>query len=109
MTIPIIDAHHHVWRGADQPWLHGPTVPRIFGEYDAIKRDYPMAEFLDDIAGSNVAGSIYVQTNWSPDRAAEEVEWVQSIADETGWPHSIVGFADQMSDGVESGLASHAQ
>lgn len=109
MAIPIIDAHHHVWRRADQPWLQGPTVPRIFGEYDAIKRDYPMSEFLDDIAGSNVVGSVYVQTNWSPDRAVEEVEWVQSIADDTGWPHAIVGFADLMSEGVEPVLAAHAR
>ena len=109
MTIPIIDAHHHVWRSADQPWLQGPTVPRIFGEYDPIKRDYPMSEFLDDISGSNVVGSVYVQTNWSPDRAVEEVEWVQSIADETGWPQAIVGFADLMSEGVEPVLAAHAK
>ena len=109
MTIPIIDAHHHVWRSADQPWLQGPTVPRIFGEYDPIKRDYPMSEFLEDISGSNVVGSVYVQTNWSPDRAVEEVEWVQSIADETGWPQAIVGFADLMSEGVEPVLAAHAR
>ena len=109
MTIPIIDAHHHVWRRADQPWLQGPTVPRIFGEYDPIKRDYPMSEFLEDISGSNVVGSVYVQTNWSPDRAVEEVEWVQSIADETGWPQAIVGFADLMSEGVEPVLAAHAK
>ena len=24
----IIDAHHHIWRQADQPWLNGPMVPR---------------------------------------------------------------------------------
>lgn len=109
MTIPIIDAHHHVWRRADQPWLQGPTRPRIFGEYDAIKRDYPMSEFLDDISGSDVVASVYVQTNWAPDRAAEEVEWVQSIADGTGWPHAIVGFADLMSEGVETVLSAHAR
>jgi predicted TIM-barrel fold metal-dependent hydrolase len=26
-----VDAHLHVWRLADLPWLHGPVVPRIFG------------------------------------------------------------------------------
>jgi len=60
MTRPIIDAHHHIWRRADKPWLQGATVPRIFGEYDAIKRDYPMSEFLSDLQGSNVAKSVYV-------------------------------------------------
>jgi predicted TIM-barrel fold metal-dependent hydrolase len=37
---------------------------------------------------------VYVQTNWSPERNVEEVEWVQSVADADGWPHAIVGFAD---------------
>lgn len=109
MTIPIVDAHHHIWRREDQPWLQGPTVPRIFGEYDAIKRDYPMSEFLSDVSGSNVVGSVYVQTNWAKERAVEEVEWVQSVADRTGWPHAIVGFADLQAEGVDEVLQRQAK
>ncbi|MBB4301378.1 putative TIM-barrel fold metal-dependent hydrolase [Rhodobium orientis] len=109
MTLPIVDAHHHVWRLADQPWLQGPSVPRIFGEYDPIKRDYPMAEYLGDIEGSNVVKSVYVQTNWARERAVEEVEWVQSIADETGWPHGIVGFVDFFADTAFETLQQHAR
>ncbi len=92
--LEIVDAHHHIWRQADQPWLSGPTVPRIFGPYDPIKRDYPVAEYLDDIRDTGVVASVYVQTNWDPARGVEEVEWVQGIADAHGWPHAIVGFAD---------------
>jgi predicted TIM-barrel fold metal-dependent hydrolase len=55
---PIIDAHHHIWRQADQPWLQGPTVPRIFGAYDALKRDYPVEEFLSDLDGTGVVKSV---------------------------------------------------
>ena len=54
----IIDAHHHIWRQADLPWLLGPTQPRIFGAYDAIKRDYPIEEFLGDVAGTGVERSV---------------------------------------------------
>jgi predicted TIM-barrel fold metal-dependent hydrolase len=90
----IIDAHHHIWRQADLPWLQGPTVPRIFGPYDAIKRDYLIDEYLRDLAGTNVAKSIYVQANWPRDKALDEVAWVQSVADASGWPHAIVGFVD---------------
>ena len=25
----IVDAHHHIWRQADLPWLMGPLQPRI--------------------------------------------------------------------------------
>lgn len=90
----IIDAHHHIWRQADLPWLLGPTQPRIFGAYDAIKRDYPIEEYLDDIAGSGVEKSVYVQANWAPNWAEDEVAWVQETAGRTGWPHAIVGYCD---------------
>ena len=89
----VIDSHFHIWRQQDLPWLVGPMVPRIFGPYEPIKRDYPIEEFLADQRGSGVEKAIYVQTNWAKDRFEEEVAWVQKTADETGWPHAIVGFA----------------
>ena len=54
----IIDAHHHIWRQADLPWLLGPEQPRIFGPYKAIMRDYLIEEFLEDIKGSGIAKSL---------------------------------------------------
>jgi predicted TIM-barrel fold metal-dependent hydrolase len=93
MTV-IIDAHHHIWRQADLPWLLGPMQPRIFGPYEPIRRDYPITEYLTDLAGTGVENSVYVQVNWAPDRFEDEVAFVQQVADETGWPHAIVGFAD---------------
>lgn len=92
--LDVVDAHHHIWRQADQPWLNGPMVPRIFGAYEPIRRDYPITEYLEDVRNTGVVASVYVQTNWDPSRSVEEVEWVQSIADRHGWPHAIVGFAD---------------
>jgi predicted TIM-barrel fold metal-dependent hydrolase len=92
--LDLIDAHHHIWRQADQPWLNGPMVPRIFGPYDAIRRDYPISEYLADIKDNGVVASVYVQTNWEPARNIEEVAWVQAIADAHGFPHAITGFAD---------------
>jgi predicted TIM-barrel fold metal-dependent hydrolase len=102
--IPVIDAHHHIWRQADLPWLAGPMVPRIFGPYEQIRRDYPIEEFLADIADTGVEKSVYVQANWAPERAEDEVAWVQKTADETGWPHAIVGYADLLADDVRPAL-----
>jgi hypothetical protein len=65
----IVDAHHHIWRQADMPWLSGPMLPRIFGPYAAIRRDYLIDEFLEDLAGTGVVKSVYVQANWPPLRA----------------------------------------
>jgi len=106
---PIIDAHHHIWRQADLPWLQGPTVPRIFGPYEGIKRDYPIDEYLQDIAGTGVVKSIYVQANWPGDKALDEVAWVQSVADASGWPHGIVGFVDFLDDGAPDLMRAQAR
>ena len=103
-AIPIVDAHHHVWRQADLPWLAGPMQPRIFGPYDAIRRDYLIDEYLDDIAGAGVTRSVYVQANWAPERFEDEVAWVQRVAGESGWPHAIVGYADLLAGDVRPRL-----
>ena len=100
----IIDAHHHIWRQADQPWLNGPVVPRIFGNYESIRRDYPIGEYLDDIKNSGVVASVYVQTNWANSRFEDEAAWVQQTANENGWPHAIVAFADFSVDDVRPQL-----
>lgn len=92
----IIDGHHHIWRRKDLPWLEGPMLPRIFGPYEAIRRDYPISEYLADIAKSGVTRSVYVQANWAKEHFEDEVKWVQQTGDETGWPNAIVGYADLM-------------
>lgn len=90
----MIDAHHHIWLQKDLPWLLGPEQPRIFGPYEAIRRDYPIDEYLADLKGTGITKSVYVQANWAPNWFADEVAWVQSVADRHGWPHGIVGYAD---------------
>jgi predicted TIM-barrel fold metal-dependent hydrolase len=93
-TIPTIDAHHHIWRLKDLAWLSGPQVPRIFGPYESICRDYSIDEFRADTAGCDVVKSVYVQTNWPAGQSYDEAKWVQSVSDATGWPHANVAHAD---------------
>ena len=90
----MIDAHFHIWRQADMPWLNGPMVPRIFGPYQPLCRDYPIAEYLRDIDGQGITGAVFVQANRAPEEAEAEVAWVEGIANATGWPQAITGFAD---------------
>ncbi|HEY8267509.1 MAG TPA: amidohydrolase family protein [Xanthobacteraceae bacterium] len=94
----IIDAHHHVWRQADLPWLSGPMVPRIFGPYEPLRRDYLIGEYLADAKPNSVTRSVYVQANWPAARALDEIAWVQSVADASGWPHGIVGYVDLLAE-----------
>jgi L-fuconolactonase len=90
----IIDSHFHIWRQKDQPWLVGPMVPRIFGPYEAIRRDYPIEEFLADQKGAGVEKAVYVQTNWAKEDFEKEVAFLTDTAERTSWPHAIVGYCD---------------
>jgi predicted TIM-barrel fold metal-dependent hydrolase len=90
----IVDAHHHIWRRQDLPWLSGAMVPRIFGPYEPIRRDYPAEEYIAEARGCGIRQSVYVQTNWPLDRSLEEVRWVQAVHESTGWPSAVIGSAD---------------
>ncbi|MEM1275025.1 MAG: amidohydrolase family protein [Pseudomonadota bacterium] len=100
----MIDAHHHIWLQKDLPWLLGPERPRIFGPYASIKRDYLIDEYLRDLSGTGVEKSIYVQANWAPNWAEDEIAWVEGVADQTGWPHAIVGYLDFTKGDVQKKL-----
>jgi len=98
----IVDAHHHVWRRADLPWLSGPMVPRIFGRYEPLRRDYPIQEYVRDAVSAGIGASVYVQPNWPMDRVLDEVRWIARLRAETGWPMAVVACADLFAeDAVE--------
>ncbi|MEV5503392.1 amidohydrolase family protein [Nonomuraea fuscirosea] len=104
----IVDAHHHIWRAADLPWLQGEMVPRIFGPYEPIRRDYPIAEYLAEAAPCGITSSVYVQTNWPLGRALDEVAWLRDVHAETGWPTAVVGSADLFDAGAADVLRRQA-
>jgi predicted TIM-barrel fold metal-dependent hydrolase len=105
----IIDAHHHFWQMKNLPWLMGEPVPRIFGEYSSIRRDYPIEEYLADIRTRGVGKTVYVQVNWIPDQEVDETRWVQSVANEFGRPNAIVGYANLAKPDVEETLVAHLE
>ena len=92
--IDIVDAHHHVWRRSDLPWLDGPMLPRIFGPYEPIRRDYLVPEYRAEAAPAGITDAVYVQANWPLERSVDEVRWLAEVAAEHGWPTAIVGSAD---------------
>ncbi|MFC4006915.1 amidohydrolase family protein [Nonomuraea purpurea] len=96
----IVDSHHHIWRAADLPWLQGEMVPRIFGPYEPIRRDYPAAEYVAEATACGITSAVYVQANWPLDRCVEEVRWLREVHAETGWPTAVVGCADLFDEGA---------
>lgn len=102
----IIDAHHHIWRLSDLDWLKGPTQPRIFGNYDKIRRDYLIDEFIADASSQNVVGSVYIQVNWPISGELAEVAWVTDVANVSKWPIAIIAYVNFSSENCERTLKS---
>ncbi|WP_376984401.1 amidohydrolase family protein [Bosea sp. R86505] len=105
----IVDSHFHIWHQADLPWLVGPMQPRIFGPYEPIRRDYPVAEYLADCRSCGVIEAVYVQANWAPARHLDEVAFVSRASDESGFPIAIVAYADMLAEDVRPQLDALAQ
>ena len=82
----LVDAHFHIWRQADLPWLLGPMQPRIFGPYEPIRRDYPVEEYLADCRAEGITEAVYVQANWAPARALDEVRVRSGVRPPRGLP-----------------------
>lgn len=105
----MIDAHFHIWRQADLPWLVGPMLPRIFGPYEAIRRDYPVEEYLAAARPAGITGAVYVQANWPVDRFVEEAAFVAEASERSGFPIAIVAYADMLAGDVRPQLDALAR
>ncbi len=108
-TGPVIDTHHHIWRRADIPWLTDPPIPRMYGEYFGLRRDYPIEEFLQDATEQGVVKSVHVTANWGVNRALDETRWLQSVADKHGFPHGIVCEANFTDPDLDAKLKAQTQ
>jgi predicted TIM-barrel fold metal-dependent hydrolase len=104
----MVDAHHHIWRKADLPWLAGAVVPRIFGPYEPIQRDYLAGEYMAEAQGCGISAAVYVQANWPLDRSLDEVRWLRDVHAETGWPTAVIGSADLFDAGAAEVLRGQA-
>ena len=92
-TLPIVDAHHHVWDLAlkAHPWLAGaPLASFRYGDYSALRRSYLPADYRRDTARFNVVKTVYVEAEWDRRDPIGETRWVHDIAAREGLPHAMV-------------------
>lgn len=101
---PIIDTHHHIWLRKDVVWLKDPPIPRMFGDYFGIRRDYPVEEWMSDIVPEGATKSVHVSAMWGSGKELDETRWLQSVADRHGFPHGIVCNADLAKPEIEAQL-----
>lgn len=106
---PAIDTHHHIWLRKDVAWLADPPIPRMFGDYFGIRRDYPVEEWINDIVPQGVSKSVHVTAMWGPGRALDETRWLQATADKHGFPHGIVCNVDLADANAEAVLKAQKQ
>src|SRR6185369_15123124 len=106
---PVIDTHHHIWLRKGVSWLADPPIPRMFGDYFGIRRDYPVEEWANDIVPAGVTKSVHETAMWGPGRALDESKWLQATADKHGFPHGIVCNVDLAAPDAEEALKAQKQ
>jgi predicted TIM-barrel fold metal-dependent hydrolase len=112
MPLPIIDPHHHLWdlEHNRYPWLQTrPLAPRLEGDIEPIAKTYGIEDYLADVQNQSVVKSVHVECGWDPDDPVGETAWLQSVADQYGFPHGIVARAELDAPDIEKILAWQAQ
>jgi predicted TIM-barrel fold metal-dependent hydrolase len=95
-SLPIVDAHHHVWDLSlkAHPWLTGePLASFRYGDYREIRRPYLAADYRRDTARFNVVKTVYVEAEWDPGDPIGETRWVHETAARETLPHAMVAQA----------------
>lgn len=107
----IIDAHHHFWNVEDNylPWLADKPVSFRYGDYSAIRRNYLPDEYVEDAGNFQIAGSVFIETEWDPTDPIGEVDWVRSIRNQSKLPSVMVAQAWLDRDDVDAVLESHGR
>ncbi len=108
----FVDAHIHLWdlKQLRYPWLTSPfSNDGPNGSVESIARDYGVADYLRDAAGYPVMKTVHIDAGAHPNDALSETRWLQSLADQGGFPHAIVAFAPLNDPNVETLLAAHAE
>ncbi|MGD0019098.1 MAG: amidohydrolase family protein [Candidatus Limnocylindrales bacterium] len=107
-----VDAHVHLWDLSlnSHGWLSDPDVlpsqEAYLGPYEAIKRDYVVADLMRDFTPLGLRKVVHVQADWDGD-PVDETRWLQGLADDGGFPQAIVAFADLRGPAVASVLDRH--
>jgi predicted TIM-barrel fold metal-dependent hydrolase len=111
--IPFVDAHIHFYdlRNPDlhYAWLQPDWSDPDFGDFDSLKTlRYDTEPYLAEVRFSNVSKVVHVQAAIGIDDPLKETEWLQEVADRTGFPTAIVAHCDLADPFVESQLERHA-
>jgi predicted TIM-barrel fold metal-dependent hydrolase len=113
-SIPFIETHHHLWelQRFHYDWLTDPGWAghnALLGDYKMIRVDWGIERLLKEFYGQNVIKSVHVEAAYAGSDPVEETAWLQSLADEYGFPHALVVMCDIEQDDAEEQLERHLQ
>jgi predicted TIM-barrel fold metal-dependent hydrolase len=106
-TGPIIDTHMHLWDLANgYAWLSkvDPNMVHLFGDYNKLRRNFLVPDYLALTRGWNIVKSVHVQAFGFPGRPVAETDWLQAQANRYGFPHGIIAYADLSAPDVDATL-----
>src|SRR5581483_3491191 len=94
-------------------WLHPEepvpdAVTSLLGDVAPLRRSYRLDDYLADALPANVVKSVHVEVERHDDPLAE-TRWLQSLADEHGFPHGIVAYAPLEDPAVGELLQEHVR
>ena len=81
-ALPIVDAHHHLWDlGAGRyPTKQDQYDENFFlGDYRKICRDYMPTDYVGDLEGFRVIGSVHIQAGRATEEQVAETEWLETM------------------------------
>jgi predicted TIM-barrel fold metal-dependent hydrolase len=109
----LVDAHHHLWDldHHEHDWLMGdgwPCMTDLLGDYSALRRSYLIGEMARIFRNSNVVKSVHIQVDWVGD-PVDETRWLQTVADQNGFPQAIVAFTDLTQRWAQAELERHCE
>jgi predicted TIM-barrel fold metal-dependent hydrolase len=112
--LPIVDAHHHLWRLSGgplyYPWLQDAQPHDFFlGDYASLKRDYLPPDYRRDAAGHQVVKTVHVEAECRRDQQVAETQWLTDIHARYGMPNAIVAHAWFHTDDAEDILAQQSE
>ncbi len=111
--IPFIDTHVHFYDLKDEAlyysWLQPGAVHPILGNIDPIKAlRYDAECYIAESRFANVAKAVHVQAALGIDDPVKETEWLEKMAERTGFPHAIIAHCDLAAPRVGEQLERHA-
>lgn len=109
----IVDCHHHLWDLENNcyPWLSDRITQRVCGDYAAIRRNYLLDSFLEDIGSVPVKQTVHVQAEFDHKNPVEESAWLDRVSNQSpqGFPTAVVAYADFSDDEIGKTLERHCE